>query len=46
MLTIQLTPNLSVSQPAFTIGRGKIVQIEMLADPASISKLDLSILER
>jgi RNA polymerase sigma-70 factor (ECF subfamily) len=31
---------------AFTIGSGKIVQIEMLADPASISKLDLSILER
>jgi RNA polymerase sigma-70 factor (ECF subfamily) len=31
---------------AFTIGSGKIVQIEMLADPANISKLDLSILER
>jgi len=31
---------------AFTIDRGKIVQIEMLADAASIGKLDLSILER
>jgi RNA polymerase sigma factor (sigma-70 family) len=31
---------------AFTIERGKIAQIEMVADPASISTLDLSILER
>jgi RNA polymerase sigma-70 factor (ECF subfamily) len=31
---------------AFTIGRGKIVQIEMVADPARINQLDLSILER
>jgi hypothetical protein len=30
----------------FTIGSGRIVEIEMLADPVSISKLDLSILER
>jgi RNA polymerase sigma-70 factor (ECF subfamily) len=31
---------------AFTISRGKIVQIEMLADPVRINELDLSILER
>jgi len=30
----------------FTIDGGKIVQIEMLADPARLGKLDLSILER
>jgi RNA polymerase sigma-70 factor (ECF subfamily) len=30
----------------FTIDGGKIVQIEMLADPARLSELDLSILER
>lgn len=31
---------------AFTIAGGKIVQIEMIADPARLSELDLSILER
>jgi hypothetical protein len=30
---------------AFTIADGKIVQIEMLADPARLSELDLSILQ-
>lgn len=31
---------------AFTIAGGKIFQIEMIADPARLSELDLSILER
>jgi hypothetical protein len=31
---------------AFTIAGGTIVQIEMIADPARLSELDLSILER
>jgi hypothetical protein len=60
MLTIQVIPNLSASQPTavwsqpskprvvfrFTIARGKIVAIDMLADPARLVQLDVSFLER
>jgi RNA polymerase sigma-70 factor (ECF subfamily) len=31
---------------AFTIAGGKIVQIEMIADPGQLSELDVSILQR